>query len=65
MIYHHVRAAIPACPRVRVIDEHPGYYAIQTGDTDSIHCTRRELTAWISCILSQMDTLEREPAVLE
>ena len=54
-------------PKVRTINGSPGFYAIQLSDNgqDSLHATRRQLTAWMSAILAQIDCLEREPVVLE
>ena len=62
----HIGIALSSSPRVRVIKGRPGLYSIQlTGDmNDSLHCTRRELTAWMSSVLSQIETLEREPLVV-
>jgi len=62
----HTGIELSSLPRVRVVQGSPGLYAIQlTGDLrDSLHATRRELTAWMSCVLSQIETLEREPLVV-
>ena len=63
-IYLHKK--LTDSPKVRTINGSPGLYAIQISDSeqDSLHCTRRQLTAWMSAILAQIDCLEREPVVV-
>jgi hypothetical protein len=61
----HISKKLSDAPKVRVVQGRPGLYAIQLGDaTDALHCTRRELTAWMSSVLNQIETLEREPMVV-
>ena len=53
-------------PKVRRIDGHPGYFSAQLTDNvhDSLHFTRRQLTAWVTALLGQVDVLERDPLVV-
>ena len=61
----HISKKLSDAPKVRAVQGMSGLYAIQIGEAaDALHCTRRELTAWMSCVLSQIETLEREPLVV-
>jgi len=58
---------VSSTPKVHTIKGHPGFYAAQISDDpqDALHFTKQELTALFSCLISQVETLEREPVVLE
>jgi hypothetical protein len=57
---------VSSTPKVHKIKGHPGCYTAQiTGDPENaLHFTKQELTALFSCLISQVETLEREPVVV-